>query len=66
MVHRYGFISLQNNLRGRNLRRVSVSKSGLFTLNYYATYPFGAKAYAIYGFLAVLADCYFSTNWGVG
>ncbi len=47
LIRRYGFIRLQNDFRGRRLRKVPVSKSDLFTLNYYATYPFGAQGYAI-------------------
>lgn len=47
LIQRYGFIRLQNDFFGRNKKSVPVREAGPFTLNHYATYPFGAMGYAI-------------------
>jgi len=48
LIQWYGFIRLQDDTRDRKIKRLPVSMAGgLFTLMYYATYPYGAMAYAI-------------------
>lgn len=47
LIQQYGFIRLQNYLRDRGIKKLQIGRAGPFTLVYYATYPFGAMAYAI-------------------
>ena len=47
LINKYGFIRLQNDFSGRHKKKIPVREAGSFTLNYYATYPFGAMGYVI-------------------
>ena len=47
LIEQCGFIRLQNDFSGRHKKKTPVTKIGRFTLNYFATYPFGTMGYAI-------------------
>lgn len=47
LIQRYGFIRLQHDGRAKGIRRIPIEKSGRFTLQYCATFPYGAMCYAI-------------------